>query len=415
MFSVSVLLYGVIPDMHAEFPWAAREWPAGERSDGESAVIYCNTAATGPLPARTISVLDEWSRLRAEPWKITLEQQFEALAKGRQLCARLIGADADEIALVPNTSTGINLAAHILPIATGKIVLGHDGEFPANVYPWMALGRVGSARFEQLPLLSNGLPDWAGLSERLDRGDVGLLAISWVSFVSGDRADLMHIGAMCRERGIWFVVDGIQGVGTTQLDVHACNVDVLACGAQKWLLSPWGSGFCYVRRELVARLEPRAVGWLGMRHSEDFARMLEYDLTYVEDARKFEVATIAYQDVAGMNASLGMLADTGLANVEEHLRALTGRLLQDIGQMRNVTMLTPTEQERRAGIVSFHVADAPAVSSRLDVSGVIHSVRGGGVIRLAPYIYNTLDDMERVVSAVDACAGTGSSTSRAPL
>ncbi|MGI9091737.1 MAG: aminotransferase class V-fold PLP-dependent enzyme [Gemmatimonadaceae bacterium] len=382
-------------DVRAEFPRSARN----------EGIIYCNAASTGPLPARTIAVLDEWNRLRAEPWRITFEQQFETTATARELCARLIGADAEEIALMPNTSAGINLAAQILPVARDKVVLGHDGEFPANVYPWMALeqsgGGGGGARFEQIGLLPNGLPDWEGLSARVDRGDVGLVAISWVSFVSGDRADLMRIGAMCRERGIWFVVDGIQGVGTTSLDVHACNIDVLACGAQKWLLSPWGAGFCYVRRELTAQMDPRSVGWLGMRHSQEMSRMLEYDLTYLEDARKFEFAATAYQDVAGMNASLGMLMEIGAEQVEEHISTLAGRLIDGIALLPSLTLVTPREPGRRAGIVSFLVAESQTVSERLDSAGVVHSVRGGGVIRLAPHVYNTVDEIDRVLSVLE--------------
>ncbi|HEY8312214.1 MAG TPA: aminotransferase class V-fold PLP-dependent enzyme, partial [Gemmatimonadaceae bacterium] len=240
-------------DIAKEFPWSG------------SSLTYLNAAATGPLPARTVAELDRWIRLRAEPWTIELDEQFAALAKARALCAGLIGADAAEIALVPNTSTGINIAAQILPIPRDKVIIGYEGEFPANVYPWMAITRRGGARFEQLKLLANGLPDWEALPARLDRGDVAVVAISWVSFVSGDRADLETIGTMCRERGIWFVVDAIQGVGTTALDVHACRIDILSCGAQKWLLSPWGSGFCYVRHDLVQNLEPRTVGWLAVR------------------------------------------------------------------------------------------------------------------------------------------------------
>lgn len=373
-------------DIEAEFPWTAR-----------GSTIYCNAASTGPLPARTVRVLDEWSGLRAEPWRITLEQQFEALATGRRLCAQLIGADAEEIALVPNTSTGINIAAQILPIASGNTVLGNDGEFPANVYPWMAMQRRGDARFEQMALSCNGLPDWDGLATRLDRGDVGLLAISWVSFVSGDRADLATIGAMCRERGIWFVVDAIQGVGAVPLDVHACNIDVLSCGAQKWLLSPWGSGFCYVRRELVNTLEPQTVGWLTTQHSHDFSRMLEYDLTYMDDARRFEVATIAYQDIAGMDASVGMLHELEIDTVSSRISALTTCLIEGIVATAGLTLLTPRETSRRAGIVSFTVPDPEPLCARLNAAGVVYAVRGGGVIRLAPHVYNTMEEMERVV------------------
>lgn len=376
-------------DRLVEFPWTATGAP-----------IYCNAASTGPLPARTRALLDQWNALRAEPWRITLEDELGALRAARTCGAALIGADADEIALVPNTSTGINIAAQILPVRAGQTILGHDGEFPAHVYPWMARARATGARFEQLPLRDDGLPDWDAVPERLARGDVAILAVSWVSFVSGDRADLAALGALCRRHGVRFVVDGIQGVGTLPIDVHACDVDVLACGAQKWLLSPWGSGFCYVRRELITRSEPVMVGWLAMQGSEDFSRMLDYDFTYHDDARRFEVATIPYQDVAGMNESLGLLSEIGLDEVSRCITSLATRLVDGVTGMKGVTLVTPREAGRRAGIVSVRVEDAARVSRALDEAGVVHSLRGRGVIRLSPHVYNTAQEMDRILAVL---------------
>jgi cysteine desulfurase/selenocysteine lyase len=252
-----------------------------------------------------------------------------------------------------------------------------------------------------LKLLPNGLPDWDSLPARLERGDVGVLAISWVSFVSGDRADLETIGTMCHERGIWFVVDAIQGVGTTPLDVHKCNIDVLSCGAQKWLLSPWGAGFCYVRQDLVQNLEPRAVGWLAMRGSEDFSNMLHYKLDYADDARRFEVATIPYQDMAGMNTSLDLLGEIGLDVVSDTIHGLASRLVDGIAGIGTLSLVTPADPNRRAGIVSFNVQDVDAVSRRLNDNGVSHSVRCGGVIRMAPHIYNTEQEIDRVLALLN--------------
>jgi cysteine desulfurase/selenocysteine lyase len=376
-------------DIAKEFPWAGGD------------VVYLNAAATGPHPARTVAALNYWTHLRAEPWRIALDEQFGALAKARKLCAALIGADPGEIALVPNTSTGLNIAAQVLPVARDKVIIGYDGEFPANVYPWMAIDRAGGARYEQIPLVADGLPDWDALPARLDRGDVGLVTISWVSFVSGDRANLAAIGSMCRERGIWFVVDAIQGVGTTLLDVHECKIDILSCGAQKWLLSPWGAGFCYVRQDLVQNLEPRTVGWLSVRGAEDFSHMLEYSLSYADDARRFEVATIPYQDMVGMNESLEMLLEIGLESVQQRIHSLVGRLVSGIVSIPTLSLLTPANAGRRAGIVSFNVKDVKAVSERLNEGGVSHSVRGGGVIRLAPHIYNTEQEIDRVLALMD--------------
>jgi selenocysteine lyase/cysteine desulfurase len=378
-------------DITREFPWA-----------GESGV-YLNAAATGPHPARTVAELERWIELREKPWRIALDEQFGVLAKARRLSAGIIGADEGEIALTPNTSTGLNIAAQILPIERGKVILGYEGEFPANVYPWMAIERrsAGAARYEQLGLLPSGLPDWEALPARLDRGDVGVLAISWVSFVSGDRADLETIGTMCRERGIRFVVDAIQGVGTTPLDVHKCSIDILACGAQKWLLSPWGSGFCYIRHDLVQNLEPRTIGWLAMHGSEDFTNMLDYKLNYAEDARRFEVATIPYQDMAGMVASLELLNEIGTDVVYETIHRLAKRLMDGIVTIKTLSPVTPTDPARRAGIVSFNVEDVDKVSGRLNEAGVSHSLRGGGVMRLAPHIYNTEQQIDRVLALLD--------------
>jgi len=376
-------------DIAKEFPWSGNK------------LIYLNAASTGPLPARTAAELARWTRLRVEPWDIALNEQLETLAKARKLCAALIGADTEEIALTPNTSTGLNIAAQILPIERDKVIVGYDGDFPANVYPWMAKARRGEARYEQMALLPNGLPDWEALPERLNRGDVGIFAISWVSFVTGDRADLETIGTMCRERGIWFVVDAIQGVGTTPLDVHKCKIDILSCGAQKWLLSPWGSGFCYVRQDLVQNLEPRTIGWLAVRGSEDFSHMLEYDLTYTDDARRFEVATIPYQDMAGMVSSLEFLAEVGLDVVSEKIHTLAGRLVSGIANISTLNLITPFDPARRAGIVCFKVDDVDAVSKRLDEGGVSHSVRAGGVLRVAPHIYNTEQEIDRVLALLD--------------
>lgn len=377
-----------LPDLGAEFPRTG------------DAPIYCNAAATGPLPARTVRVLDEWTRLRAEPWRITLEDEFGTLATARARCAALIGATPDEIAIVPNTSTALNVAAQVLPIPRDRVVLGHDGEFPANVYPWMAMRRHGGPRLEQLPL-ADGLPDHDALVARLDRGDVGAVAISWVSFVSGDRADLARIGTACRARGIWFVVDAIQGVGAAPLDVRAAGVDLLACGAQKWLLSPWGSGFLYVRRELVAQLEPRTVGWLAMAGAEDFSRMLDYDFRFAADARRFEVATIPYQDAAGMVASLGLLLELGPERVHARIAELTERLIAAVDDAPALTLLTPRDPDHRAGIVSFRAPDAAALSARLDAARVVHSLRGDAVVRLSPHVYNTLEEMERIAQVLD--------------
>ncbi|MDQ3949916.1 MAG: aminotransferase class V-fold PLP-dependent enzyme, partial [Gemmatimonadota bacterium] len=217
-----------------EFPWAAR---------GEA--IYLNNAGTGPLPQRTLDAQATFNVARAEPFRMTEEMQFGTLARSRDLAARLIGATPETIALAVNTGFGINLAAFALPLRAGDVILAPDLEFPANVYPWMALAERRGVIYRRLPA-HDGLLDEEALLRALDDTAVKAVAISWVGFATGYRVDLEAIGRACRARGAYLIVDAIQGLGPCTLDVRSCHVDILACGAQKWLLSPWGSGFVYV-------------------------------------------------------------------------------------------------------------------------------------------------------------------------
>jgi selenocysteine lyase/cysteine desulfurase len=370
-----------------EFPWAAR---------GEA--IYLNHASTGPLPRRTVRAVEAFTALRAEPFRLPETLQFDTLARTRELCAGLVGATAGEIALMVNTTYGINLAARALPIGEGEIVVTSDLEFPANVYPWMALERSRGARLQMIPCVDR-LPDEDAILRALDRPGVRVLTISWVSFATGYRVDLARLGRACRERGIYFVVDAIQGLGPATLDVRECEIDVLACGGQKWLLSPWGAGFTYVREGLVRELEPHAVGWMSVRGSDDFRRLCDYDLTYRDDARRFEMITLPFQDFAGMNASLELFFELGPSAIAAHVEGLAARIIDWAARRSDVRLVTPRSPARRAGIVAVAPADPEGASRRLAAAGVSHSLREGA-IRFSPHFYNTAEEVDRALDAM---------------
>jgi selenocysteine lyase/cysteine desulfurase len=369
-----------------EFPWTLR----GDR-------VYLNHASTGPLPVRAVRALSEWSAIRGEPWRISDDMEFGIMNRARELAGRIIGATADEIALTTNTSHGINIAARCLPLAAGDVVLSSDREFPANVYPWMARAREG-IRFEQIPCAPSGVPDEQAVLDALDRPRVKVLTLSWVSFATGYAFDLARIGEACRARRIYFVVDGIQGVGVGPLDAHACHIDILACGGQKWLLSPWGTGFAYVRRELARELEPREVGWLAVRGSDDFNRLVDYDLSWYDDARRFEVGTLPYQDLAAFCASLELLLDVGLACISTHVGTLVEAMMSRLCGA-GATVVTPTAPRRRAGIVTVRVKNGERVSEQLARAGIVCSLREGA-IRLSPHLYCTREDVDRAVDVL---------------
>lgn len=369
-----------------EFPWM---------DDG---AVYLNAASTGPTPLRTVRALQEFTARRAEPHTISLEEQFEPLVRSRALAAQLIGAEPSEIAVAIDTSYGINVAARALPLREGDVVVTSDREFPANVYPWMALEQERGVKLRMVPC-RDGLPDEDALVAALDEPGVRVLTISWVSFATGARVDLERLGRACRERGIFFVVDAIQGVGAATMDVAKASVDILACGAQKWLLSPWGTGFLYVRRDLIEGLRPPMVSWLAVKRSADFNRLLDYDLSYHDDARRFELLTIGFQDFVGMAESLALLHELGLSRVERWIRDRATRLMELVKEVPGVRLITPEDPDRRAGIVVFEPRDPLDAYKRLRAAGVTCSLREG-TVRLAPHCYTTDEDLERAVEAI---------------
>ena len=369
-----------------EFPWAER---------GES--IYLDHASTGPIPMRTRDALAAFGLRRAEPFRLTPDDLYPVHAKAREACARLIGAKPSTIALMTNTSHGVNVAARSLPYGKGDVILSTHGEFPANVYPWIAAARGRGAEFRLLPLAGDW-PDEAALMRTIETDPrVKVVSLSWVSFWSGHRFDIAAIGAACRARGILFFVDAIQGLGPLTLDVVAANVDVLACGAQKWLLSPWGVGFAYVREELITKLEPAEVGWWAQATSGDYAKFLDYDARWADDARRFEVITLDFVGFNAMAESIGLLLETGPKAIEAHVTALADRALAFADDTPGVEFVTPREPSRRAGVLAFRTKDVVKSSDRLTAAKVAHSVRTG-CIRLAPHFYNTADELDAALA-----------------
>jgi cysteine desulfurase / selenocysteine lyase len=368
-----------------EFPWTAD-------------TVYLNNASIGPIPERTRRALDQFTAKRTAPHLLPDRDIFGMMQAARELVAELINADPGEIALAVNTGFGLSLAASALPLAPGDVVLLSDREFPANVYPWL-MQRNRGVEVEVARCTAEGWPDEDHLLERLRDPRVKVLAVSFVQFANGYRADLARLGAACRANNTYFVVDGIQGIGNSVLDVKQTPVDILACGGQKWLLSPWGSGFVYVRRELIAELEPAVTGWMAFEGTDDFSRLTEYNPNLRGDARRFELITLPYQDFYGMTESLRMLIELGIRDIAEVTHALHEPVLR-WAERNGIRIVSPRDDARRSAILCVAPPKPVDAYHALKRAHVVCSLREGA-IRLAPHCYNTMEEMEKVVEVLD--------------
>jgi len=162
-------------------------------------------------------------------------------------------------------------------------------------------------------------------------------------------------------------------------------------------MSPWGTGFAYVRPGLVQELEPAEVGWMSQATAGDFSKFLDYDPTWASDARRFEVITLDFVNFASMAESIGLFLELGPAAVETHVRSLADRAVAFVAGHPAVSLVTPRDPAKRAGLLAFRTADPLASSARLTTATVAHAVREG-CVRLAPHCYNTADELDAALA-----------------
>jgi selenocysteine lyase/cysteine desulfurase len=359
--------------------------------------VYFNHAATGPLSTRVIEAMQQHLFGRSAGSLDTYESDMKMIGELRARAAALVNAPSpDRIALPPNTSEAIAIVASGLDWRPGDRVLLNSAEFPANVYPYLALRRSGV----ELDVL------------RCERGAVTpemiessltprtrLVALSAVQFLSGYRADMAAIGDTCTRRGVVFAVDGIQAVGAVRIDVQAMRIDALAAGAQKWQLSPHGSGLLYVTEELQSRITPSHLGWLS---ADDPWKFYDYDQPLAASARRYEPGTPAIPCLWGMHASLGLLLEVGRATIERSVLANSGALLDGLRAMDGVDIHTPADPDRRAGIVTIGFSrgtDPHRAFLSLSAAGIMVSLREG-LLRFSPHFYNTPTEIETALGVL---------------
>jgi cysteine desulfurase/selenocysteine lyase len=370
-----------------------REYPEAPQG------IFLNAASWGLVPRSAAQAAADLTLRRNRERGFDEEELGAIQRRCRDAVASLLNVDPAEIALAPNTSFGVNLAAALVGRGEVGRILVSQGEFPANVLPWKALEARGFT-VEMVPTDAVGLPDEREIVRRLEGADIRALAVSAVQYATGYYADLAALGEACRGRGILFCVDAIQALGAAPVDARAIHADVIAAGGQKWLCAPWGSGFAYIRRELQESFDSPMVSWLALEGATRFGEAARYDLKWLPDARKFELATLGLQDYLGLARSVEIFLEMGVAQVRRHIQDLQEPVLAWVDAHPEVRLVTPREPERRAGILSFVPRSVDAVAAGLRAKGVLCGVRNGA-IRLAPHFYNTRVEMEEVASILE--------------
>ena len=353
--------------------------------------IYMNHAAVSPISKRVhdamVSLLDDVQYFGAEHW----QQWTEKYGEVRRCLAQLINAEPEEIAFAKNTSEGISSFANGLDWQPGDEVVSIEGEFPANFYPWKALEKRGVVL--RLVSAEEGRVSLESILGALNPR-TRVLTVSFVQYHSGFRLDLEKLGKACAAHGCLLFVDAIQGLGAFPVDVRRANIAGLAADGHKWMLGPEGSGLLYVNRLVMEKVTPSEIGWTTVRHWSDFSRR---DLSWRDDARRYECGTLNTVGAYGLGAAVNLLLEVGIPSIGERVLDLTDRLRGGL-LAQGHSVFGPRAREEASGIVSFVPRQGGA--ERLLEWFLAHRVQvatRGGMVRISPHFYNTVEEIDRVL------------------
>jgi selenocysteine lyase/cysteine desulfurase len=356
--------------------------------------IYFNHAAIAPisrfLKERVSACMEKYCTQG-----IVCNSEFlEIVEETRRQAAKVINSHASDIAFVKNTTQGLLLAANGIDWKQGDNVVIPDKEFPANVFPWLALTSKG-VEVRSVPL-KNGRFTVDDIARCVD-GRTRVISVSAVSFLDGFRCNLGEIGRFCEEKHILFVVDAIQALGAVDLDVKACRIDVLSADGHKWLLGPQGVGIAYVSEKALDTLAVSNMGWMSMTEESDHLR---YDIRLRPDAGRFEEGTLNIFGIVGLKAAIDMLLNIGLPIIHNRILELLDLLVIGLEE-KGYQIRSSMKRNERSGIISFsHKELATAdIYEGLFRANVVCALRDNAV-RISPHFYNNSTDIEKFLDAL---------------
>jgi len=354
-------------------------------------IIYLNHASTGVLPKSSIKKMKDVIKDFAESGYPGKEYQDRILTQARERIARLINGKAENIAFTLNTSQAIYIALKNITLYKGDCVIVMSECFPAAKYiadyniPDIEVKYISFSRKDPVKVVKN-----------IINRKVRVVILDHIQYFTGERIPIHSLSNFLKEKGIYLIVDGIQAVGSINVDTKKEGIDILACGGSKWLNGPQGTGFLFISGEAFINLNKTHTGWLGAPWKDylNFNKLPEP----FNDVRRFELGTRNIIGIAGLSESVKELLKYGIVKIEEKIKSLNSILLKGL-KNENFEILTP--EDRIAGIITGRPKSNSSfdVFNKLKENNIIISLRNDA-LRFSPHFYNTSEEIERVLEII---------------
>ncbi len=360
-------------------------------------ITYLSCAYQSPLLRSVRAAGEAGVAAKARPWAISPEDFFAPVEALRGRFAHLIGARAEDIALLPSVSYGVAVAAQNLDVPEGDSILLLDEQFPSNVYTWRDLARSRGARLTTVPRPGDG--DWTrAVLDRLDPS-ICAAALPPCHWTDGSSLDLERIGERCREVGAALVVDGTQSFGALPFDAARVRPDFAICAAYKWLLGPYSMAFLYAAPHRQEG-QPIEHNWITRADSQDFAGLVDYTERFRPGARRYDVGECSNFVLVPMaDAALAQIETWGVEAIAETLGAYTTEIAE---RAQALGLGVPPAAHRAPHMLGLRFPDGlpDGLADTLRESGIFLSIRGDS-LRIAPHLYNDGRDIDRLFAVLE--------------
>jgi len=359
-------------------------------------VVYLNCAYMSPQLRPVREIGERAVARKSRPWEITPGDFFKDVEKTRALFARLVGADAEGVALIPSVSYGIAVAATNVKVEPRNNILILEDQFPSNVYAWRELAARKGAKLVAVPRPADH--DWTSAVLGHLNENTAVVAVPNCHWTDGSILDLARVGARAREAGAALVVDGIQSLGAHPFDVAEVGPDFLVASAYKWLLGPYGIGFMYVG-EKYRHGVPIEHNWINRRGSEDFSGLVDYEEVLQPGARRYDFGERSNFVLLPMaNEALRQILDWGVENVSDTIGRLTD-LIEEEAKRHGIEAIPAKRRARHMVGLKLGSSAPEDLATRLAEERIFVSVRGE-TVRVSPHLYNTAEDVDRLFAVL---------------
>ena len=353
---------------------------------------YLALANKAPLPRQVETAMHEWM---ADIYKNAGEISFsmDQIEQTRETVARVFGAPSHTIALIKNTSEGINIVAKGFDLNPGDNVVISEFEHENNTFPWRYLVAKGVEVRMAEPAKDGRLT--IECYQPLIDERTKVVAASWVSYGNGFRQDVPALAEVCHDADAKLVIDGIQAVGILSDPVSSLGADVVISGGHKAQFSLTGAGFMYVREDVISEITPPYAAKYSFTSNDRFQKTP----TLAEDSHRFEYGNPNYLGIWVQRRAAEYVESIGLENIEARVKEITTYMI-DEAESRGIKVLTPKPWQSRAGIVSFDCStDHERLVDDLHKKKILVSFKDG-FLRASLHFYNNKNDVDHLIESI---------------